>query len=229
MSHIPGPSPVEPHLLILASGDFGAEVAERLANLYPATVQNIDSGTHPSLWPHADLMILAAASERPRVADAVDRTAFIRAVSWFPVFARPTDLQCGPVVVPGRTACYRCFERRRAQHRHGASGPGADRGAAGVPTGYARHHVGVAVALARRALAEAADGPSADSLGATVRTFNQISGAMSEVPVVAVDGCRRCRGRFGSAEEERHELWRKLKAVGQTVPAPAPRKAVTTS
>jgi bacteriocin biosynthesis cyclodehydratase domain-containing protein len=203
------------HLLILAAGDFGTDVADRLAPHYRTTVQDVGAGTHASLWPHADLILLATTCERPRIAEAVDETAYVRGIPWLPVHTRPTDLQCGPVVIPGRTACHRCFVRRRRQH---GGAPVAEAGRR-APSGYARHHVGIAAGLARQAVAEAFEGPDPDSLGGTVRLFNLVSGTTTKACVTAVDGCRRCRGRFGSLEQSRQALWRELDEVAAQVRA----------
>lgn len=214
-------TPAAGQVLILAADEFGHEVADRLTGIVGTpSVLDVGPGTHESLWPYADLIILATGSPRPVIADAVDRTAFHRTMPWFPVHARPSEVQCGPVVVPGRTACHQCAEKRRAQHRRSTSGS-----AVVVPPAafsYARHHAVIATALAHRAILEAAGAGPPKPPGATVRTFNYVSGTMSEVPVVAVDGCRRCRGRFGSIEEERGRLWATLAAASDGPPAVLP-------
>ncbi|MEZ5094802.1 MAG: TOMM precursor leader peptide-binding protein [Nocardioides sp.] len=209
-----------PHLLVLAAGDFGLQVARALAEHHDTTVLTIDDGTHPSLWPFADVIVLAADHERPAVVDAVDATAFVRGIPWVAAHTRPTELQVGPVVVPGRGPCYRCFGRRRAQH-----GPAQTPIEVPPPRGFARHHVALAVALTRVALAEALpvhpteDGrPSGErwvhaepgTRGTLVRRLHLVTGALSCHEVVAVDGCDRCRGRFGPRDQGRQELWSTL-------------------
>lgn len=194
-------------LLVLASDAYGKDIARRLERVHPVTLQEIDGGTHPSLWPHADLIVLATAQERPRIAEALDRAAFAWRVPWFAVHATATEVQCGPVVIPGRTACHRCFVRRRDQHRrpgHAAAVSADDR----HPSGYPVHHVGIAVAFAHQAVDEVFRAPAGEGLGGTVRRFDQISGATSKSSVVAVDRCTRCRGRATS-----DELWRTLASV----------------
>ena len=214
--------------LILASGEFGAAVTERLAPLVRATVHDIGHGTHPSMWPHADLIVLATSPERPRVAEAVDATAFVRGIPWLPVVARATEVQVGPVVVPGSTPCHRCHLRRREQH--GVSAVDLDGAPGAATTGFARHHISIATALVRQAvheaceaLAAAAPPAASTTVGApdagpasevgTVRRFNLVSGHLTRATVTAVDGCPRCRGRFGSREEFRQGMWAQLESA----------------
>ncbi|MFF7727403.1 TOMM precursor leader peptide-binding protein [Streptomyces sp. NPDC008001] len=197
------------HLLVLASGAFGKDVARRLEHGpreagHALTVMEIDEGTHPSLWPRADLIVLATSHERPRIDEAADRAAFAWGTPWFGVHTTATEVLCGPVVVPGRTACHQCYVRRRNQHRragHGTAGPG-DR----HPTGYPVHHVGIATAFARQAVEEALR-PAAgeEEIGGTVRKFDQITGATSRASVIAVDRCTRCR-TAATGDELRHLL-----------------------
>lgn len=222
-----------PHVLVLTVDAFGEEVAARLAATARTTVHDVSRGTHQSLWPAADLIVLSGAREQPRIAEAIDATSFIRVRPWFPISWHGNEIHVGPVVRPGRTACLRCFARRRDQHtRPDALGAAADQAAA--PTGHARHHVAIAASLASQALHEAlapevtgspatAAEPAAD-LGASVRVFNQVTGALAKVPVVAVDGCRRCGTRFEPAAARRAALWRRLEqeldAAGLAAPAP---------
>jgi bacteriocin biosynthesis cyclodehydratase domain-containing protein len=218
-------APVSPETLYLFSGEFGRAVVERLHPSAPGPMQDIGDGTHPSLWPHADLIVLATASDRPRIAEAVDRTAFLRGVPWLSIVGRATEIQVGPVVVPGRTPCHRCSEKRRRQH--GLVPPtqvSAERSAGPQPTRPAefvllRHHVSLAVALADQALAQMQGLPVDHEVAATVRTFNVINGAVTAGAVVAVDNCDRCRGRFGPREETRQALWDRLEEALEVDPA----------
>ncbi|MEV5975724.1 TOMM precursor leader peptide-binding protein [Streptomyces sp. NPDC052114] len=200
------------HLLVLASGAFGKDVARRLEHGprqpgHAVTVMEIDEGTHPSLWPRADLVVLAGSHERPRIDEATDRAAFAWGTPWFGVHTTATEVLCGPVVIPGRTACHQCYVRRRNQHRrpgHGTAGPGERH-----PTGYPVHHVGIAAAFARQAIEEALRPPAdAEAIGGTVRKFDQITGATSRASVVAVDRCARCRTAPAG-----DELWHRLAPI----------------
>ncbi|WNM29184.1 TOMM precursor leader peptide-binding protein [Streptomyces sp. Li-HN-5-11] len=200
-------------LLVLASEAFGKDVARRLERGsrdrgHDITTMETDEGTHPSLWPRADLIVLATSHERPRINEAADQAAFAWGIPWFGVHTTPTEVLCGPVVVPGRTACHQCYVRRRNQHRRpGHGGPEkADR----HPTGYPVHHVGIAAAFARQAVEEALSPPDDEAIGGTVRKFDQITGATRRAAVIAVDRCARCR--TGATSDE---LWRRLVSIGE--------------
>lgn len=197
------------HALILASGPFGHAVADRLREatdlpgVQHVTVQHIDSGTHPSLWPRADVLVLALSHERPAIAQAADRSAFAWGMPWIEACLEPTDLRVGPVVVPGRTACYQCFLNRRRQHQRTHLAPASGK----HPSGFGAHHAGIAAALTRQAIGEALGAPDPDRLGGTVRRFNLVTGATNRSGVLAVDRCPRCRERATS-----EHLWQRLAA-----------------
>jgi bacteriocin biosynthesis cyclodehydratase domain-containing protein len=198
--------PGQARILLLTADDFGRAVGDRLRDLPAATVLEIDKGTHPSQWPYADLIVLATGHERPQLAEALDRAAFAWRIPWFPIYTTSTTVQCGPVVVPGATACLQCFVRRRAQHA-GQSRANA-RYETDVAFSHPPHHVGIAAGLARQAVREALGSPPVNSVGGTVRTFDQVNGSISKAAVVAVDRCPRCRA--GNAESRSDELWRLL-------------------
>ncbi|WP_447644584.1 hypothetical protein [Nocardioides zeae] len=92
-----------PTVLYLAADAFGHAVVERLAVHRPGEVLAVDGGTHPSLWPWADLVVLATGSERSRTVEALDVVSHRHGTPWLPVVARPTEVQVGPAVVPGVT------------------------------------------------------------------------------------------------------------------------------
>lgn len=178
-------------LLVLTSDSFGNAVGERLRPVARVTVQDMASGTHPSLWPHAELIVLATSNERPQIADAVDRMSFAWGIPWFAVHAGATEVSCGPVVIPGVTACHGCYVRGRQQHRLNPEATNQDIQA--PPAGHPRHHAGIAAGLARQAVDEVFGGHRPTALGGTVRRFDQITGATSRSEVVATNNCRRCR------------------------------------
>lgn len=200
-----------PTVLYLAADAFGHAVVERLAVHRPGEVLAVDGGTHPSLWPWADLVVLATGSERSRTVEALDVVSHRHGTPWLPVVARPTEVQVGPAVVPGVTPCHRCSERRRRQHGLAHPTGAAVPPSLAAPYAVLRHHVAAAAALARReleaVLATPADAPPT---AGTVRQLNLVSGAVASGSVVAVDGCGRCRGRFGSRQEFSQALWDRL-------------------
>jgi bacteriocin biosynthesis cyclodehydratase domain-containing protein len=188
----------DPSLLVLTVGGFGDRVGARLARRYPgAVLVDAVAGTHPAAWPTTDVIVVAAEYDHPELFDAVERSAFAWRRPWFPVLLDHPYLRCGPVVVPSRTACHRCFRRRRRQHARTPRmwddyRPPALPGSADRVRGYAAHHVGLATGLAVRAVADAVS-PTDDPPGAWVRTVGLVDGAPHRAGVVAVDGCDRCR------------------------------------
>ena len=187
-----------PRLLVLTVGGFGDRVGARLAQRYPgAEVIDAVAGTHPAAWPTTDVLIVAAEYDHPELFEAVERAAFAWRRPWFPVLLDHPYLRCGPVVVPSRTACHRCFRRRRRQH---AKTPGlwddhrppALPGSADRVRGFAGFHVGLATGLAVRAVADARN-DSGGPPGGWVRTVGLVDGVPQRSGVIAVDGCQRCR------------------------------------
>jgi len=186
-------------MLVLAVGGFGRRVAQRLSTV-DSSVAAIDvtTGTHPAAWPDADLYVLAAEWEADELVEMVESSAFAWRRPWFPVLLDHPHLRVGPVVVPGQSACHRCFDRRRRQHakspqpswRQTTTVPGTG----SYVRGYADHHVTLAAGLVLQA---------AQSLGAEafVRTVHLVDGSVGRAGVIAADGCDRCRERRDHASD----------------------------
>src|SRR4051812_21671477 len=148
-------------VLLLVSGAFGHRVGHRLAADWPGTT-TLDLATHgdPAAWPpgparpmpagraKSDLDLIVVVADRPPavVAEVVDRAGFAGRGPWSRVLLGEPYLRCGPVAVPGRSACHRCFTRRRRQHAQAADA-WTDPTAPAVPgtaarvSGFADHHV----------------------------------------------------------------------------------------
>ncbi|MGP3975324.1 TOMM precursor leader peptide-binding protein [Streptomyces sp. 8N114] len=214
--------------LFLAAGSFGHAVTERLAKTYTgAVVMGVDGGSHPSFWPVSDLLVLVTDHPRPTMAEAVESSAYAWRVPWFPIELEPTELRCGPAVRPGAGACHRCFTRRRAQHdrapvpreargQHGREAKAADTSDDVRVTGYAPHHIGMAVALARAAVHDLFDEQEGEAAGAArVRSFNLADGRTARNHVVAVDQCPRCRPARGGGEDT---SWRTFERLTTAAP-----------
>lgn len=182
-------------MLILAVGGFGRRVAQRLSSLNSSAdnlIQTIDAtaGTHPASWPDANLYVVASEWEVDELLEMVESSAFAWRRPWFPVLLDHPHLRCGPVVLPGASACHRCFDRRRRQHakspqpswRQTTTVPGTG----AYVRGYADHHVSLAAGLTMQAAKDL--GPEA-----FVRTVHLIDGSVGRARVIAADGCTRCR------------------------------------
>ncbi|WP_069991169.1 TOMM precursor leader peptide-binding protein [Streptomyces qinglanensis] len=215
--------------LFLTAGSFGHAVGERLARvLTGAVAMGVDEGSHPSFWPVSDLLVLITDHARPTLAEAVESSAYAWGVPWLPIELEPAELRCGPAVRPGFGACHRCFVRRRDQHdrspvprrvreRHGSGSgdaPAPHPGRARV-TGYAPHHVGMAVALARAAVHDLFSAPPESETTATrVRSVNLADGRTARHHVVAVDQCPRCRPPRGGEDT----TWRTFERLTGAAP-----------
>ena len=118
----------------------------------------------------------------------------------------PTELRCGPLVVPGRSACYRCYDRRRRQHGYRPLPPEVVSEHGPLEQAYAHHHVLLGAGLISLALqtldAPGPQDPAAQStddvapIGGRVWTIDLVSGITTCSPTVAVDRCETCSGRY---------------------------------
>ncbi|MDA2804668.1 TOMM precursor leader peptide-binding protein [Nocardiopsis suaedae] len=150
--------------------------------------------------PEAEALVVIVAGHDPELREAVDRIGFARGVPSVGVELLPRRIVCGPVVVPGETACYACHLRRIEQHtEQRAEGAGADEAAAaayGLEEGFAPAHLFLARGLLAQAFAEMRGAPQDDGPGGTVRSFDLVTGGLSSARTVAVHGCTRCGARF---------------------------------
>lgn len=200
-------------LTVIHTGAFGAAVAHELADRISrvATV-DAEQGTHPAHWPDSELLVLATSGEREVITRMTDDAAFAWQRPWVHVQLEPTMVRCGPAVIPGRTACHECYRKRRMQH---------SRGLPATPVrevqGWGAHHVEIALGLTVHALTELRTGPPATAIGGTVRTFDLVEGQIAANPVVAVNGCTRCR-----APRSSHDPVALFAQMQLPVPTPAP-------
>ena len=195
---VPAEQPVTAYL---PQGGFGHAVAHRLAS-------------KRDIVPYADRLVLIADPDRITLRKALDDLSFTRGLPSVGLELSPTELRCGPLVVPGRTACYRCYDRRRRQH-----------GRTPVPEtlealeqGYAHHHVVIGAGLVMLALdvldRDPADGTAGasdvDELGGRVWTVDLVAGATSLARTVATDRCETCSARYAARRSGTEELARLL-------------------
>ncbi|MFB9903836.1 hypothetical protein [Allokutzneria oryzae] len=144
-----------------------------------------------------DVIVPVHAGSDPDLRDEVDRICAERGTPSVGLQLLPTKIVCGPVVVPGHTACHSCYRRRSAQHAAKARHLDVDASLSGLPLGFGAQHLAVASGLLELALTEIAEGVT--GIGGTVRTFNLVSGSVTAAVTVAVDRCPRCGGRFAAA------------------------------
>ena len=107
----------------LPQGRFGHAVVEHLAEPQDV-VLSVDHGLVYASVPYADRLVMISDADRTPVREALDEVSFVRSLPSLGLELTPTELRCGPLVVPGRTACYHCYARRRQQHRCRRATPG---------------------------------------------------------------------------------------------------------
>ena len=189
----------------LPQGRFGHAVVERLAGPQDAVLP-VDHGLVYASVPYADRLVMVADADRTALREALDEVSFTRSVPSLGLELTPSELRCGPLVVPGRTACYSCCARRRRQHGYRPLPDDVEP----LPQGYARHHVVIAaglVALALSTLAAPAAGAGSggadndSELGGQVWTVDLVSGLTSLARTVATDRCRTCSGRYAARRD----------------------------
>lgn len=178
----------------LARGAFGASVLDLMD-----ADDDLDVGRHEdaeaAFAGPADVVVLVLWRPDPGLCERADALAHERGRPWFPVIAEHPVIRVGPVVRPGRGACFACYARRRVQHdAHGAttrhlyaayaSDPGFG------PAGFLPHHARTAAGIAARLVAAVRD---ATVPAGTVVTTRLLRTWITADPVVSCHGCTRCR------------------------------------
>ncbi|MBT2454180.1 TOMM precursor leader peptide-binding protein [Streptomyces sp. ISL-86] len=187
---------------VLAVGDFGTAVADRLflERRDIAVTSDVKSSLEfSSVWPEAQVRILASWRETPRLAELLDARSADWGTTWFPVVAEHPRLRIGPVVVPGEGACYRCFRQRRSQHERDSSHTATlhahyDASPAAGTAGFLPHHVDMAAGMALDVLRRVEAGET-EHLAGNVRHWHVLEQHVTGARVVGVHGCDRCRPR----------------------------------
>lgn len=190
----------KPYLHVTARDGWGAAVADELAAAPEFSV------AQEAALPEAAGYLVVAAHENTDLLSARDRLAFGLRRPWAPLILTASGVRLGPVVVPGRSACYQCFLRRWLQHdpqgEHTAAMLRDDRAIpAHSVAGHLPSDVLIGSGLAR-ALAEAiADGFGGRVQPGDVVRFSVAGGTVRRDRVIAVPGCRRCGPRRDRAAD----------------------------
>jgi bacteriocin biosynthesis cyclodehydratase domain-containing protein len=201
-------------LHVLAVGAFGHAVATLVdATLPGATVHSVEApGGGPLPAGLHGVVVVVAGRPVPALTDRVDAWAAATGTPWLPVVVEGTALRAGPLVVPGESACHRCFRGRLRQH---AAAPAVEAaldghyrtGTADEPYGYLPGTAAVAADLIATALA---DRPAHTG---RVRQRDLVSGRLSGGHVVGVHGCDRCGLLRDESTRSSAELYRSLSEV----------------
>jgi bacteriocin biosynthesis cyclodehydratase domain-containing protein len=107
-------TPVE----ILTVGVFGRAVAEYLIALRRDVHETRADGADRPFDARgaARIRLLAAWRPVPAICELLDHRSHASQRPFVPLIAESTVLRLGPIVVPGRGACWSCWMRRRRQH-----------------------------------------------------------------------------------------------------------------
>ena len=198
-------APSGPVTAYLPQGGFARAVAKRLAGTGDVIIP-VDHGLVSAYIPYADRAVLIADPDQSGLREDLDTLSFTRGMPSLGLELLPTELRCGPLVVPGRSACYRCYDRRRRQHGYRPLPPEVISEHGPLEQAYAHHHVLLGAGLISLAL-QTLDTPGpqdpapegADDvapIGGRVWTIDLVSGITTCSPTVAVDRCETCSGRY---------------------------------
>ena len=198
-------APTGPVTVYLPQGGVARAVAARLAGDGDVVIP-VDQGLVSAYIPYADRAVLIADPDQTGLREDLDTLSFTRGMPSLGLELFPTELRCGPLVVPGRSACYRCYDRRRRQHGYRPLPPEVVSEHGPLEQAYAHHHVLLGAGLISLALQTLdAPGPQdpapegADDvapIGGRVWTIDLVSGITTCSTTVAVDRCETCSGRY---------------------------------
>ena len=198
-------APTGPVTAYLPQGGFARAVATRLAGTGDVIIP-VDQGLVSAYIPYADRAVLIADPDQTGLREDLDTLSFTRGMPSLGLELFPTELRCGPLVVPGRSACYRCSDRRRRQHGYRPLPAEVVAEHGPLEQAYAHHHVLLGAGLISLAL-QTLDAPGPQDpapegadhvapIGGRVWTIDLVSGITTCSPTVAVDRCETCSGRY---------------------------------
>ncbi|GAA3782514.1 hypothetical protein GCM10022225_83560 [Plantactinospora mayteni] len=182
-------------VVLLASGEFGRRLTDVLQGCLPAERVRPAQTLEESFASRPDVVVAALWRADHTMCERADILAHKAGVSWLPVVLDHLTLRVGPFVSPGQGPCFRCFERRAAQHDpHWDSTPalraGYERDQTLGPRGILPQHTRLAAGVAAGLLRQTAAGnPPAGRL-VTVALPKM---TVQRHHVVAEHACSRCR------------------------------------
>lgn len=104
---------------IVTAGPFGKAVARSLAALVGNVQQQEFPSTEmptPDAWPAADIYVAATWRPVPGLCRSLSDHAFRMGTPFIPLIVDSSTLCLGPIIVPGKSGCWRCWELRLQQH-----------------------------------------------------------------------------------------------------------------
>jgi bacteriocin biosynthesis cyclodehydratase domain-containing protein len=190
------------------TGTFGVRASQHLR---PAVAVSRDASDVASLS-GCDLLVAIMDGEDDQLAGTLDQRSFLTGMAWFPVVLAFPAIRVGPVVVPGASACYACYQARRWQRDPLAEISQAVLASkAPDPAGFFPHHALLAGALINKLLSDIDLHGLAGSAG-RVRTMVLPDGQLHASRAVGVDRCPRCSFRFESRRAAAREQLRHVAA-----------------
>jgi len=182
-------------MLIFTAGSFGRAVGRRLADMHDARCADLveHASSFGNIVRGADFVGVAVSRPYPALCQAIDVACFEQGIRWSMVQLHGDTLTCGPLVIPGRTACHHCFLSRAASHYTGAAWERAlrahyaaqpDDGPAGYPAALVEIGANALAGDARTQVARA-----------RVRSVDVLTSSVRESEVVGIHQCPRCRKR----------------------------------
>lgn len=194
------------NLVLFFEGVFGHEVAARIsrriktAKVYPLVSSAL---RFQELTAGATFVGTVLWRGYPRECDQLDETCFHTRTPWTSAVLEGGTLTSGPVVTPGRGACYSCYRRRLLSHTATLDRVQAlERAYAEDPTLGPPGFSPSCAALAAAGLI--LDLLQRESAGGRVRHVNLLTGELAETRTVQIHGCPRCCPSPGASRYVRH-------------------------
>lgn len=210
-------SPGRASVAVASSGAFGDRVAECLSTTLPH-VRTTSADVSNAFAVARDAVVLALWRPEPALCEQADEAAHRFRIPWLAVIMEHPVIRVGPLVNPGLSPCFRCYQRRRQQHDTQPAATSALLAAYAAdsglgPTGYLPHQGRLAAGVARRLLDEILPGPAIKDGRSTpgqVTTIRLLGGGMNSSSVIACHGCLRCgqvQGPAGHLAEALAGVW----------------------
>jgi bacteriocin biosynthesis cyclodehydratase domain-containing protein len=176
---------------LLGLGPFGARVVEILSGTFPDSRMVGEEGLEDG-FASSDAVVVALWRPAPALCERADLAAHKSGTPWLPIIMRHPLVLVGPLVRPGRTPCFRCYQQRLVQHDkdwrntrdiHAAYDRDPDCG----PRGFLPQHGRMAAGIAARLLG----GRHAVTTGEVI-SFSLVEQRIRKDAVLSCHGCARC-------------------------------------
>lgn len=206
-------------VFMISVGAFGMAVGRYVRRLYPNIHEmtrgdiSVTDGRH---WPAFDLVILAASRPAPRLCERLDEISQRRRAPFIPLLVESGALRLGPVIVPGDSGCWRCWERRSQQHcaypqERSALLEWYDAHPQVGPRGYLEAFAVIGAARIAQTITEV--NRSAGSAAGTIWQLHMFTSKVSTGLLLGIDGCPICGLNRGLTTRTYLEMQQSLKEM----------------